>query len=119
MVQRFPTLAARRGYTDSITTAVTRDGWNYFDFKHDLTSDQDATTLDIFVDTTSAPSTTTPVMADNTPSYKYLSGVKYFSNGSTFDLDTVCTGCFANTYRANPIALSATVTITPTTHCPR
>jgi len=77
-----------------------RQGYNYFDLKHDLSTDQDATTLEFFYDNDagSNPSVNTPTVAENTPVIQEISGVRFYDRGSTFDLDVIGSDCFDNVY---------------------
>lgn len=88
-----------------------RQGYNYFDLKHDLTVDQDTATLDIFYDNDagSSPSVNTPTITENTPAWFYISGVKMYGGGSTFNLSVTGSDCFDNTYhQASPLTYTVT-----------
>jgi len=84
-----------------------RQGYNYFDLKHDLGTDQDASTLEFFYDTDagSDPSVNTPTVTENTKVTKWLSGIDHYYRGSTFDVDVIGSDCFDNVYHSAPYIL--------------
>lgn len=90
------------------------DGYNYFTMVHDLDTDQTSATYQVFYDNASpSRAISTPTISENTPAWKYLSGVKMYDNGSTWNLSTALTDCFKNVYKRPPCTLAGTVTISP------
>lgn len=90
--------------TDS---TLLRQGWNEIYITHDgLTSyggNQESTRFDVFYDTDagSNPTVSTPTVTENTPVWNYLSGVKYYDSGSTWDIDITGSDCFDNVYHSS------------------
>ena len=84
----------------NIVAANLRQGYNYATLVHDgIASTQTTNTVDLFYDQgITNPSITTPAVAEGTPAYRYLSGVKYYNSGSTFNLSSVASNVFNNTY---------------------
>lgn len=101
---------ARAVVTDS---SMLRQGWNYFYMTHDgLTGyggDQTSNTFDVFYDNDSGsnPSVSVPLITENVPSFNWLSGVKNYGAGSTWDVDVTGYDCFDNVYHSSgaPIEL--------------
>jgi hypothetical protein len=101
---------ARINITDS---TLLRQGWNEIYLTHDGLSayggNQTSVHFDIFYDTDagSNPSVSTPTVTENTPVWSYLSGVKYYDAGSTWDIDVIGSDCFDNVYHSSeaPIEL--------------
>ena len=101
--------------TINITDAsVLQQGYNEIYLTHEgLTSyggNQTSTKFDIFYDTDAGanPSVNTPTVTEDTPSFSYLSGIKYYGNGSTFDVDVEVSDAFDNVYHSSgaPLVLS-------------
>lgn len=92
-----------------------RQGYNSIYVSHEGLSieeggDQTSSTVDIFYDTDAGanPSVSTPVIAEGVPVFKYLSGVKYYDTGSTWELDLTASNCFDNVYHSteSPVVFS-------------
>lgn len=102
---------AQINITDS---TLLRQGYNEIYLAHEgLASyggNQSSSILDVFYDTDTGadPSVSTPTVTENTPSFNYLSGVKAYGSGSTFDIDVTGSDCFDNVYHSSgaPIVLS-------------
>ena len=66
--------------------------------------------LDIFYDTDigANPSTSVPIITEDVPVFKYLSGVKYYDTGSTWEVDVTAINCFDNVYHSSeaPVVFS-------------
>lgn len=75
---------------------------------HTLGGSQNYTYSSFFVDTTSQTiSPTAPTFAENTAVTRYLSGVPYYTTGSTFDVSiTHSTTIFDRGYVTNPLTLN-------------
>ena len=82
-----------------------REGYNKMHLVHDLSTDQTSNDFDIYYDTDtgSNPSVNTPSFTENSAVTKYLSGINFYTTGSTFDLSVVGSDCFDNVYVLNPI----------------
>jgi hypothetical protein len=91
-----------------------RQGWNEVYLEHTgITPAQQSNVIDLFydIDTRDAganPSINTPTVAEVTPAYQYLSGVKYYGDGSTWKTSVVGSDCFDNVYHSSnaPIVFS-------------
>jgi len=93
-----------------ITTAMMRQGYNYFTIKRTgISPEQESSTYEVFYDNDSGanPSVSTPTVAELSPSWTYRSGLKMYGRGSTFNVDCVVSNAFNNVYAANPLSLSA------------
>ena len=77
---------------------------------HTLGGSENYTYATFFVDQTSQTlGATAPAFSENTPSLRYLSGVPYYSSGSTFDIAiTHSTTIFDRGYVTNPLTLNLT-----------
>ncbi len=77
-----------------------RQGWNYLNLVHSgITVSQTTANTDLFYDQgVVAASMGVPTVTELVPSYRYLSGVKYYNSGSTFNLSGVASNVFDNTY---------------------
>jgi len=78
--------------------------------QHSLGGSQNYTYASFFVDTTSQTiSPTAPSFTEDTPVTKYLSGVPYYTTGSTFDIAiTHSVAIFDRGYVTNPLTLNLT-----------
>lgn len=100
---------ARAVITDS---SMLRQGWNYFYMTHDgLTGfggNQTSNNFDIFYDNDAGadPTVSIPLITENVPVYRWLSGVKNYGAGSTWDVDITGYDCFDNVYSEEPLILS-------------
>ena len=98
----------------TIVSADLQQGYNAIYLLRDGMSssvDQTSATLDVFYDNDigSDPSVNTPTVAENTTSFRYLSGVKMYDRTSTFDLDVTGSDCFDNVYhQTSPLTHSTT-----------
>lgn len=105
----YQTWQARFVLTDA---SVLRQGWNEVYITHDgLASGlQTSNKLDLFYDsdTGADPSVTSPIVTQNTPVINWLSGVKFYDTGSTWDVDATGIDCFDNVYHSSnaPIVFS-------------
>lgn len=98
--------------TVTIVPGDLRQGYNYFTLVHDgISVTQTTATLDLFYDTDAGanPSVSTPTVAENTPAWRYLSGVKMYDRASTFNIGVVGSDCFDNVYhQTSPLTYSST-----------
>lgn len=88
-----------------------RQGWNYFSMKHEeIPTVQQSNNYNLFWDQgVTGPLIITPTVVQDTPVYRYLSGIKFYDRGSTFDLSTTASYVFDNTYHADsPVQWSST-----------
>jgi len=105
----YQVVQARAVITDS---SMLRQGWNYFNMTHEgLASyggDQTSNNFDIFYDsdTGSDPSVSIPLITENVPSFNWLSGVKNYGAGSSWDVDITGYDCFDNVYVNEPLVIS-------------
>jgi len=88
-----------------------RQGYNALEIKHTgITPVQGSNVLDIFydIDAGANPSVSVPTVTEDTPLYKYLSGVHFYGAGSTWDVDVSGIDLFDNAYHSSesPIVLS-------------
>lgn len=61
---------------------------------------------EIFHDTYGSPPTMgTPTVAENTPVLKYLSGIRFYDIGSTFDISAGITSAFSSMFLSTPLLL--------------
>ena len=61
---------------------------------------------EIFHDTYGSPPTAgTPTVAENTPVLRYLSGIRFYDIGSTFDLSAGITSAFSSMFLSSPLLL--------------
>lgn len=91
--------------TDS---TLLRQGWNEIYITHEgISVPQTSNHLDLFYDTDSGadPSVTTPTVTEDTPVYSYLSGVRFYGTGSSWDVDVSGNNCFNNVYHASEAPL--------------
>lgn len=109
--------------TLNITDAsLLRQGYNEIYITHDgLTSyggNQTSSKFDIFydIDTGDNPSVTVPTIVEDTPVFKYLSGIKYYDTGSTFLVGAIVGDAFDNVYHSSnaPLVLSGWPGLTTT-----
>lgn len=107
----YQTWRVRVEFTDA---SIFRQGYNEIQIVHELDSEdggnQQSAVLDIFYDTDSGPDPTvsTPIVADDVPVFQWLSGVKYYDQGSTWTVDVTGNNLFNNVYHSSgaPIVLS-------------
>lgn len=87
-------------FTVLVSVGDLRQGWNKIHVVHDLTVDRTTADFDIFLDNDAGadPSVTVPTVVENTPVFRWMSGVKHYSRASTFDLSCVASDCFDNVY---------------------
>lgn len=84
--------------------SILRQGWNYVYFTHenlgDFGADQQSNSVDIFLDTDSGPnpSVTGINIIEELPVFKWLSGVKFYGQDSTWELDFTVNDAFDNVY---------------------
>ena len=91
----------QRGMTTlNIAQADLRQGWNYIKLVHDeLSVSQETTEYDVFYDQgVNAATVTTPIITENMPVFRWLSGVKFYYRGSTFNLSGTASNIFDNTF---------------------
>lgn len=106
----FQTWKIRVNITDA---SFLRQGYNSFYVKRTNISgyggDQQSETLDIFYDTDTGPDpeVNNVLISENTPVYRWLSGVKYYDSGSSWYLDFSVLNAFDNVYHVSdaPIVL--------------
>jgi len=83
-------------------TSELRQGYNYIYLKHIIPSQTDrvSNTFKFFYDNDAGinPNCTLPSVVEATPVWNWLSGVKYYGAGSTFNLDFVAQDVFDNVY---------------------
>ena len=93
----------------NITSANLRQGWNWLCLMHTLPSNQTSTPFDVFYDTDAGPDPAASGLSitEGAPVYKYLSGVKFYTTGSTFLLGVVGSHCFNNTYVSSPLGYAS------------
>ena len=103
-----------------------RQGWNEIYLVHELDAalggNQTSQKMNFFYDIDTRdgganPSiVSAPVIAENTPVFKYLSGVKFYDAGSTFDVSLGVSRAFANVYHSSkaPVVLSGWPGLTDT-----
>lgn len=85
-----------------------RQGWNELYITHDgISVPQTSNKIDLFydVDTGADPTVTTPTVTEDTPVFSYLSGVKFYSTGSSWDVDISGNNCFNNVYHSSEAPL--------------
>ena len=89
----------------NITSANLRQGWNWLCLMHTLPSNQTSTPFDVFYDTDVGPDPSAAglSLAESAPVYRYLSGVKFYTIGSTFLIGVIGANCFNNVYVLSPI----------------
>lgn len=107
----FPSL--QRGNSESyVVPGDLQQGYNSFQLKRTgISTPQSSNLLDVFYDTDTGadPSVNTPTVTENTGVWKYLSGIKYYYRGSTFDMDVVGSDVFDNVYHTtSPLTYSST-----------
>lgn len=91
----------RGNATMTVVPGDLRQGYNYFDFKHDLDTDQDTATLKFFYDNDAGSNPSISVsttVVENTKVTKWLSGIDHYYRASTFDMDATAIDCFDNVY---------------------
>lgn len=107
----FQKWTARINITDS---SLLRQGYNYIYLTHDGLSvaeggNQQSATTDVFYDTDTGanPSVTVPTITEDSPVFRWLSGVKFYDTGSTWQVDVTGIDCFDNVYHSSgaPIEL--------------
>ena len=94
--------------------SMLRQGYNSFYIEHsgliDYGGTQQSNTLDIFYDTDtgSDPAISGVLIGEDTPVFRWLSGVKFYDDGSTWDLDLSAQNAFNNVYHDSeaPVVLS-------------
>jgi hypothetical protein len=96
----------------NVSAGALRIGYNSLLMQHaSMISqpNQSSNTVDIFYDQgVGTPAVTTPTVAEVTPVFGYLSGVKYYTTNSTFNASAVATNCFNNTYhQTSPITYAS------------
>lgn len=94
-----------------ITDSLLRQGWNCVRLLHTGGMTAQATAaFDIFWDKGTVTSTVSiPTVVELMPSFKYLSGIKYYFRGSAFNLSLVASNVFDNTYHiVSPVAWDST-----------
>lgn len=104
-------VVAKAVITDS---SMLRQGWNYFYMTHDgLTSyggDQTSNQFDVFYDSDSGadPSASVPLITEKVATFGWLSGIKSYGTGATWDVDITGYDCFDNVYHSSeaPLVLS-------------
>lgn len=97
-------------FTVIVASGDLRQGWNKIEVVHDLPTDRTTAQFDVFydVDAGADPSVNTPTVVENTPAFRWLSGVKHYSRNSTFDLSCVASDCFDNVYhQTSPLTFSS------------
>jgi len=102
--------------TANITLAsFLRQGYNEIYITHEGLSAQEGGNqtsgiLNVFYDTDvgADPSTSTPTITEDVPVFKYLSGVKYYDAGSTWQVDAAISDAFDNVYHStgSPVVFS-------------
>jgi len=89
-----------------------REGWNKIKLEHvDIGGDQATQEFDVFYDKGTLSSVMTiNSVTEKAPINRYLSGVKYYGRGATFDADMIAGNVFDNTYHiTSPIVYSSTL----------
>ena len=108
----FQKFQVRVNITDS---SFLQQGYNEIYITHEgLTvaegGDQTSGILDLFYDTDNGadPSVSTPIISENVPIFKYLSGVKFYDAGSTWEVDVSASDVFDNVYHSteSPVVFS-------------
>lgn len=98
--------------TATVVAGDLQQGYNSFFMRHSgISTAQTTSTLDLFYDNDAGanPSVTTPTLAEATPSFRYLSGVKMYNRASTFNLAVSGLDCFDNVYhQTSPLTYSST-----------
>ena len=93
---------ARINFTDA---SIFRQGYNEIYLAHEgISPVQNSNKLDIFYDSDTGydPSiSVSPTITEDTPVYKNLSGVKFYTTGSSWDLDLAAIDCFDNVYHSS------------------
>ncbi len=89
-----------------------QQGYNYITLVHDgISSTQTTSTLDIFYDNDPGPDPAvgTPIITEGATAMRYLSGVKMYDRGSTFNLAVTALFCFNNVFHeTSPLTYSST-----------
>ena len=92
--------------------SLLRQGYNALEITHTGTGiNQTSNTLDLFFDTDTGADpaiSAIPSISEDTPIYSYLSGVKFYGAGSTWDVDVSAANLFNNVYHSSeaPIVFS-------------
>jgi len=88
--------------------AFLRQGYSEIYITHEGLSAQEGGTqtsapVHVFYDTDTGanPTVSTPIITEDTPIFKYLSGVKYYDTGSTWDVDVTVNDAFDNVYHSS------------------
>ena len=107
----------QKGNATLISTSTTlRQGYNTIYAVRDLAVDQTSGTYEVFYDNDAgaSPSVNTPTVSELVPVFKWLSGVKEYYRGSTFNGSVICSDCFDNVYNAtSPLTYTWSSTVIP------
>jgi hypothetical protein len=86
-------------------TSVLIEGLNHFEFSHVSDSEQRLSWEIYYDDDHSTLSfSSAPAIVESTPSYAWLSGIRYYGLGSTFAVSFVATNCFKKTYHPTQVS---------------
>jgi len=89
---------------------ILRQGWNEIYMTHEglASGTQTSNKFDLFYDTdVTNPTINTPTAVQNTPIIKWLSGVKFYDTGSTWNINCIAYDAFDNVYHSSnaPVVL--------------
>lgn len=90
--------------TMDVVSGDLRQGYNFFDLNHDLDTDQDADSYELFYDNyvgAAISFNTGTAIVVNTIQNHYLSGILFYGQNTTFDLTFITINNFKNTYNSN------------------
>ncbi len=85
-------------------TQILRQGWNEIYITHEglASGTQTSNKIDLFYDIdTVNPTVNTPTVVQNTPVIKWLSGVKFYDTGSTWNVNCIAYDAFDNVYHSS------------------
>lgn len=98
------------------TSTTMRQGYNTIYAVRDLAVDQTSGTYELFYDndTGANPSVNTPTVSELVPVFNWISGVKFYYRGSTFNGSVICSDCFDNVYNStSPLTYTWSSTVIP------